>query len=350
MQYLSVAGKRGLLGYTRELIVTIGPSFSPETFEVYLDQFRSFEQIRILRIHQFDLPSFLPLFERCFTQFVSSLRSLHLPDVVGGVHELLEFICKFPHLDDLSLTLSSAHSTGVPPRLYMEHSPPLRGKLILRGGESTSSRFLLEIPGGIHFHSIDAGGIDKAELNEILVACSSTLKVFSFCPRSSKLVHCHRPSGDDGSLIDPLYFPVRDGVDLSQNLVLERFELRSDPDDLPFIPYLLQRPLSTIASPVFSEFTLKLEGLPVPNRTPRMIANRAVWGDWWGTIDGLMDDMALETGRDIRIVVLVAMPDSVWSPDVVGFVEDIFPLVNTRGLLKVVSPEQVDDGSERFIW
>ena len=184
---LSAAGKRGLLGYVKELIVCTGMGFSPETLEECLPQFRSFRQVETLRIHFFDLTGFLPFFERNFTQFVPTLRSLHLPDVVGDTYDVLEFICKFPHLDDLSLTLLSAHSTDPFRSLpLMEHSPPLRGKLTLRGWGSTSVRFLLEIPGGLHFRSIDVGGIDKAELDEILEGCSSTLEVLSFFPRSSE--------------------------------------------------------------------------------------------------------------------------------------------------------------------
>ena len=185
MRYLSMAGKRGLLGCARELIIDIGPSLTPETVEVYLQHFLSFSKVRTLRIRRFDLGRFLPIFERYFTQFVPTLRSLHLPDVVGGIHEVVEFICKFPHLEDLSLTLSSCYWVDTP-RSLMEHSPPLRGKLILRGWGTIPARFLLEISGGLHFRSIDAGSVDKVELDEILVACSPTLEVFSFRPRSRK--------------------------------------------------------------------------------------------------------------------------------------------------------------------
>lgn len=183
-----MAGKRGLLGCARELIIDIGLNLTPGTLEVYLPHFLSFSRVQTLRIRRFDLCSFLPIFDRCFAQFVPTLRSLHLPDVVGGIHEVAEFIYKFPHLDDLSLTLSSCHWAETPPRPPMKHSPPLRGKLILRGWGTISARFLLEIPGGLHFRSIDAGGVDKVELDEILVACSPTLEVFSFRPRSRKFI------------------------------------------------------------------------------------------------------------------------------------------------------------------
>ena len=186
MRYLSIAGERGLLGFTRELIIDIGPSFTPEALEVYLPHFLSFSKVRTLRIHDFDTKSFLPTFERYFARFVPTVHSLHLPDVVGAIHEVQEFIHKFPYLDDLSLTLSSCHSADVPAKLPAGPSPPLKGKLILRGSGEVPVRFLLEIPGGIHFLSIDVSGVDKVDLDEILVACSHALEMFSFRPRSCK--------------------------------------------------------------------------------------------------------------------------------------------------------------------
>jgi len=188
MRLLSMAGKRRLLGYAQELIIDIGPSFAPETLEVYLPHFLTFTQVQTLRIRSFNAKSFLPSFERCFAQFVPTLRSLHLPEVVGDIHEVLEFIWKFPHLDDLSLTLCSCRWVDIPPRLSEENSPSLKGKLILRGSGTTSTRFLLEVPGGLHFRCIDAGGMGKVDLDEILVACSPTLEEFSFRPRSRKFI------------------------------------------------------------------------------------------------------------------------------------------------------------------
>jgi len=186
MRHLSIAGKSGLLNYARELIIDAGQNLVPETLEVYLPHFRSFGQIQTLRIRNLDVTRFLPTFDRYFAQLAPALRSLHLPDFVGGVHEVLEFICKFPHLEDLSLTLPSSYCVDDSPKLSGERSPPLKGTLVLRGCMSAPARFLLEIPGGLHFRSIDAGGVDKAELDEILVACSPTLQVFSLCPQSRK--------------------------------------------------------------------------------------------------------------------------------------------------------------------
>ena len=196
MKYLSMAGKRGLLGYVREVDIDIGQSLVPKTLEGCLPHFRSLNKVQTLTISHFDLTKFLPTLERHFAQFVPTLRSLHLPRVMGDVHEVLELICKFPNLDDLSLTLQSSHDVDVPRGLSVDHSPSLKGKLILRGSVSAPARFLLEIPGGLHFRSIDAGGVDKVELDEILVACSSTLGVFSLCPRSREFTqYCHLSGG-----------------------------------------------------------------------------------------------------------------------------------------------------------
>jgi len=107
VRYLSEAGERGLLGYAREVYIEVGQSLIPETLEAYLPHFRSFTQVHTLKIDYSNPAKSLPAFGRYFAPFVLTLRSLHLPYVAGGVYELLEFICKFPHLDNLSLTLSS---------------------------------------------------------------------------------------------------------------------------------------------------------------------------------------------------------------------------------------------------
>lgn len=137
-------------------------------------------------------------------------------------------------------------------------------------------------------------------------------------------------------------------MDFSRSLALKRFELRADPDDLPFIPYRLRQTLSTITSPVFSEFTLKLEGLIILHRTFRLLANRTVWEGGWDFIDSALNDMVDEIGGDIRLVVQVAANGGVWSPELEGIMGEVFPLMGERGLVRVVAPG-FDEG-ERFIW
>ena len=351
MRHLSTAGKCGLLGYAREVHIDIGQSLVPEALEVYLPHFRSLVQVQTLKISHFDPSKFLPTFERFFAQFVPTLRSLHLPHVVGGVHEVLELICKFPHLDDLSLTLSSPHCANVPPEWPVAHSPPLKGTLVLRGWMSAPVRFLLEIPGGLHFRSIDVGGVDKAELDEILAACSSTLEVFSLCPRSCKSTWYYHPPGNRCGVTKAYSFHslVLDATDLSQNFALTRFELRVDPDDLMLVPPLLHETLSTISSPVFSEFTLKLEDYLVEDHFFYLLSREALWGDEWGIVDRDLNDMVQVAGKDIRFVVQVGAHGGVWLRELRGFMGVMFPLMSARGLVGVVkSTFQAED--ERFIW
>ena len=193
LRHLSTGGKRGLLDYVREICIGVDHSFTPESLEVYLPHFHSFNQVHTLRIWGFNLAKFLPNFERYFGQFVSTLRSLHLPFVKGDTHEILEFICKFPHLDDLSLTLPSARSVDAPLKLSVERRPPLKGTLILRGSGMAPARFLLKIPGGLHFRLIDVDAVWEAELNEILAACSSSLETLSIRPRSCKFTQYYLP-------------------------------------------------------------------------------------------------------------------------------------------------------------
>ena len=334
MRYLSAAGKRRLLGYAREVYIDIGQSLVPETLEAYLPHFRSLNRVQTLGINHFDLTKFLPTFERYFVQFVPTLRSLHLPQVMGDASEVLKFICNFPQLDDLSLTLHSSYHVEVPPGLSMEHSPPLKGTLVLRGSVSTPVRFLLEIPGGLHFRSIDANGVDKAELDEILVTCSSTLEEFSLRPRSRKFTQ-HHHAKPCRSLNHPLRYPALDIADLSGNSVLARFKLRVDLEDLTRIPSLLHKTLSTISSPAFSEFTLKLESSPTESRFFHLLSSKAVWGVGWGVIDRDLNKIARAIGRDIRLVVRVGMDGGVWSPEFRQFVRGMFPLMGARGLVEV---------------
>ena len=217
MRYLSMVGEYGLWVYAQEVYIELGQCFLSDALDTYLPRSHSSTRVHTLRISGFDVVRFLPVFERYFAQFVPTLRSLCLPYVMGDVHEVLEFICKFPHLDNLSLALYASLSTDVrpPPRLSVEHSPPLRGTLVLRGGASVFVRFLLKIHGGLHFQSVNVGGVDKEELGEVLVACSSSLEVFSLHP-PRKFTQYSLPSGKIryGSLNQPCY-PAPGAVDLS---------------------------------------------------------------------------------------------------------------------------------------
>jgi hypothetical protein len=96
----------------------------------------------------------------------------------------------------------------------------------------------------------------------------------------------------------------------------------------------LRETLSTISSPTFSEFTLKLEGCPRGHF--RLLSSQVVWGDEWGLIDRDLSEMVHTTGRDIRIRLIVRLGmNGVWSPALGGFMRDAFPLMKARRLVEV---------------
>ena len=139
-------------------------------------------------------------------------------------------------------------------------------------------------------------------------------------------------------------------MDLNRNSALVRFEVRVDPDDLTLVPLLLHEILLTISSPAFSEFTLKLEGLPKAHRFFYNLTIDVVWGEDWWLIDQDLDDMVNATGRDIKFVVHVGTNGGVWSPGLREYVGYMFPSMNARGLVRASHPSSTDLEGERFLW
>jgi len=183
-RYLSAAEERGLLryGYIREVTLQLSQLAHPENV-LRLQQLRAFETVRTLTIDRLELPRILPIFESCFSQFVPTLRSLGLRDPrCEDIHQLMEFICRFPHLDDLTFTesygppLADAPLGSKPPR--PQRPIPFGGHLYLDGMVDNLIRCLVDFPGGIRFRSIEVRSGDG--FGELLMACSSTLEVLTF--------------------------------------------------------------------------------------------------------------------------------------------------------------------------
>ena len=174
------------------------------------------------------------------------------------------------------------------------------------------------------------------------------LRCFLFVPgHVSSLGGCHY-----GLLNRYLCYSVVDTADLGKNSVLTRLEMRVDPDDLAFVPPLLHETLSTISSPVFSEFTLKLQSLPKDHRFFYPLNISGAWGDNWWMIDRDLDDMVKATGRNIKFVVHVAANSGIWSVGLQRFVGYMFPSMNARGLVRVVSPSSnpCQEEGGRLVW
>jgi len=185
-RYLLAAEERGLLrhGYVREVYLDFGIGIPENVLQ--LRQLRALKTVHTLTINTLDLHKFLPIFDCCFSQFVPTLRLLSLEEArCENAHQLMEFVCRFPHLDDLELinpcgldlsVLADAPPGSKGPRL--QQPPPFGGHLVLKGSPSSLVRCLLGLLGGIRFRSIEIVG-SQEDLAELLVACSSTLEVLS---------------------------------------------------------------------------------------------------------------------------------------------------------------------------
>jgi hypothetical protein len=141
-----------------------------------------------LSIYWFDIPVFLKHFDTYFANFVPTLRSLHIDTPIRGEsRDVLDFICRFPHLDDLTLTMTSEglqdwrswRSESLP---IVETIPPFRGGLKLRGIVGWLGHLLLQLvslPGKRRFRSIDLRGCNSEAGQTIVDACSGSLESLS---------------------------------------------------------------------------------------------------------------------------------------------------------------------------
>jgi len=196
-RYLSAAEERGLLryGYVREVRLDLGVS-NPENV-LQLRQLQALETVHTLTIRWPNLHKILPVFDRYFSQFIPTVRSLRLDGTwFQDADKLTELVCRFPHLDNLALVNSLFGMTdpdyylGLPSALPLPEGHRSR-QLLPLGGHLTINglgplvRCLLDIPGGIRFQSIEASCCLE-DLAKLLVECSSTLEVLN--------IHCFEDS------------------------------------------------------------------------------------------------------------------------------------------------------------
>ena len=108
-----------------------------------------------------------------------TLKRLNIYCSYTPTSEVLDFICSFPHLEDLSLssvvcsTPGNADSSDAPPTL-----PKFNGSLLLNGSNRSITRKLLDLPGGLRFSKIVVScPVEDCDLAEELVStCSDTLE------------------------------------------------------------------------------------------------------------------------------------------------------------------------------
>ena len=177
----------GLFPYGRHLFINLYRSFTPANLQPFNDHFQRFDQIQELSIYWLHTQGFLEQFDTFFRNFVPTLRSLHLDTPTGDSRDILDFICRFPHLDDLTFRMTfedsrdwrTWRSTSLPD---VEKVPPFRGRLKLceiNDWHGHMLQQLLSLPGKRHFRFVAFWSCLGAVEQPIIDACSDTIETLS---------------------------------------------------------------------------------------------------------------------------------------------------------------------------
>ena len=118
----------------------------------------------------------VPLVQLCGLS--STLKSLRLVSLSTSISEVLDFICSFPLLEDLSLHYVTTQ--GDPDGRYTPTtSPRLTGSLHMIDRSSSLTRGLLGLPNGLHFSRVTTWcPVKSSNLPEVdlISKCSDTLE------------------------------------------------------------------------------------------------------------------------------------------------------------------------------
>ena len=186
IKMLSTIAARGLLPYARHIFIDIGHDFTPANLQPFNHHFQCFNRIQELNIRFLDTPGFLKNFDTYFANFVPTLHSLHLDTPAGDIRDVLDFVCRFPHLDDLSFEIQRTfhgwgawESESLP---VVKSVPPFRGRLKLDGiggSHDCLVQQLTSLPGKCRFRSINFRSCSPEAVQSIIYACSDTLESVS---------------------------------------------------------------------------------------------------------------------------------------------------------------------------
>jgi len=110
-----------------------------------------------------------------------NLRSLNVQFITFSCPDLFDFICSFPHLENLDLVCEEVPPDHGNNSLGLQTSPPLTGSLSLFmfGGMGVTLRHLLSLPNGLRFRDLVLLLVQEKDLRWIKVLifkCSDTLE------------------------------------------------------------------------------------------------------------------------------------------------------------------------------
>ena len=186
LEQLIDADRLGLLHYARHLTIKAEvSSLTPRNMQNYLPHLRSINRLHSLILGTFHLNPLIPVFNKYFGTFTATLRQLDIRNAKCTTQELLYIICQFPMLDDLTIMSPASGIATLPehPALAtIQHSPPLRGKLVLVQARSKElSEGLGALPGGLNFSSLELSWCNHLEA--VFAACGLTATSISYLSR-----------------------------------------------------------------------------------------------------------------------------------------------------------------------
>ena len=186
IRVLSAIAAHGLLPYARHLYIHLERNFTAANLQPFNDDFQRFDRIQELSIHWLHTPDFLyENFDVYFSNFVPTLRSLHLDTPTGDTRDILDFICRFQNLDDLTFKMAPGGSRDWRTLKYLpivKKMPPFRGRLKLRNIDERCSqvmRQLISLPGKRSFRFVDFRSCTFEAEQPIIDACSNTIESIS---------------------------------------------------------------------------------------------------------------------------------------------------------------------------
>jgi len=185
-QYKSLTNLRcyGLINYIRRIELDLLPPYTNRspTFWYLKDMGRA-TSLRALALTEYNL--FYLSESTRLAQTTSSLVTLELTNPGGASNDILQFICLFPNLDNLSVVKHLEKSSKPAP--HYGTSPSFRGVLTLKdvdgAGKDGFVQGLLKVPGGLRFHKLVLKCSEGAE--PLIPACSRTLRTLFYQPRRS---------------------------------------------------------------------------------------------------------------------------------------------------------------------
>ena len=186
LRFLSYAGERGFLQYTRRVHIRMTHCFAPDALLPRLHHFQSLDRVHTLTIEDFYLPRWVPHYRTCFSHFHPTLTSLTLLRCLDYNKDRLlpGFVLRFPHLENLCVErVRELLRIGPQPlpdsTLTVDQPPPLRGYLRLAGPDTLrqlAACFACDLSTGVNFRSVELEDFCDDQAQPILNACAHTIE------------------------------------------------------------------------------------------------------------------------------------------------------------------------------